>query len=368
MTAFTRNLLVIALLAALGWVLWELHVVLIYVIISMVLALMGKPMMLFLGRFHVRARRMPLGMRAGITLTTMMIITGLLLALLLPPIFKQGSNLAKINTNQISTTMNKQLKLVNKIARRNNIKIDLVKYVQEHTADIFGEENITGAAGAVFEVTTSFIVGFFSVAFITFFLLKDDHLLSDFLRLVTPSRYYYKVMRVMAQVRSLLTRYFIALVIEFLIVSMAISLVLWLLDVENFLLLGFAGGLLNIIPFIGPWMGAALGILFTLLSHLNHEFTPDFGYWLLQIGATFVIIHFIDSFFIQPALYSNSVRAHPLEIFIVILCAGTLAGIGGMVLAIPVYTILRVVAREFYDNLRAVILPSASGNLPPATF
>jgi predicted PurR-regulated permease PerM len=95
-----------------------------------------------------------------------------------------------------------------------------------------------------------------------------------------------------------------------------------------------------------------LGILLTLLANLNREFTPELGWWLLQIGATFLGVHFLDSFGLQPYLYSNSVKAHPLEIFLVTLAAGTIGGIGGMVIAIPAYTIIRVMAKEFYAQFQ----------------
>jgi predicted PurR-regulated permease PerM len=62
----------------------------------------------------------------------------------------------------------------------------------------------------------------------------------------------------------------------------------------------------------------------------------------------------LDAFLIQPNLLGNSVKAHPLEIFLVILIFGTLGGIVGMLLAIPVYTILRVVAKEFLSEYKVV--------------
>jgi predicted PurR-regulated permease PerM len=63
-------------------------------------------------------------------------------------------------------------------------------------------------------------------------------------------------------------------------------------------------------------------------------------------------VNMLDGFLVQPYLYSNSVKAHPLEIFIVILMASSLAGVWGMIVAIPTYTLFRIVAKEFLANYK----------------
>ena len=78
------------------------------------------------------------------------------------------------------------------------------------------------------------------------------------------------------------------------------------------------------------------------------------GERLSVIAGSLLIIKGFDDFVLQPTLYSERVKAHPLEIFIVILIAGSLAGIVGMLLAIPSYTVLRVFAKEFFSQFRLV--------------
>lgn len=68
------------------------------------------------------------------------------------------------------------------------------------------------------------------------------------------------------------------------------------------------------------------------------------------IIGSLIFIKILDDFVLQPTLYSERVQAHPLEIFLVILIAGSMAGIWGMLLAIPSYTVLRVFAREFFSE------------------
>lgn len=345
----TRFWLFLLLAAALLWAVFVFQTLIIYLIVAGVLSLIGRPLMRFFGRLHIGARRMPSAIAAVLTLTLMFGTVSGVVTAIVPPLATQVTNISKVNTNTISRTMDQKLRWVKKLARKNGIKLDPMHYIQTKTHDYLDEEAIGDAAGTAFSVMAEFIVGFFCVAFITFFFLKDHEMTGDVIRFLTPDRYAYRIRRIIVQIRSLLSRYFIALLLEFFIVSVAITGILFLLGAPNALLLGIVGGLLNIVPFVGPWIAAVLGILLTLLANLNHEFTPEFGWWLLQIGATFVGVHFLDSFGLQPYLYSNSVKAHPLEIFLVTLAAGTIGGIGGMVVAIPAYTIIRVIAKESYQ-------------------
>ena len=75
---------------------------------------------------------------------------------------------------------------------------------------------------------------------------------------------------------------------------------------------------------------------------------------VLKVGVVFLVVQLIDNFVFQPMIYSSSVKAHPLEIFLVILMASSIAGVPGMILAIPTYTILRVVAKEFFNQFPIV--------------
>ena len=77
-------------------------------------------------------------------------------------------------------------------------------------------------------------------------------------------------------------------------------------------------------------------------------------YTVVAIVSTIVSVKVVDDFIIQPTIYSDRVQAHPLEIFLCILVAGTVAGVWGMLLAIPLYTVLRVFAREFFSEYSLV--------------
>ncbi len=129
---------------------------------------------------------------------------------------------------------------------------------------------------------------------------------------------------------------------------------LTIFGVENAVLIGFFGGLMNIIPYLGPLIGALIGVILAISTILSTGMYSELLSITFIILGVFLVAKLIDDFILQPLIYSNSVKAHPVEIFLVILIAGTMAGITGMILAIPTYTVLRIIAKEFLSQLSVV--------------
>jgi predicted PurR-regulated permease PerM len=194
----------------------------------------------------------------------------------------------------------------------------------------------------------------FSVAFISFFFLKDGDLLLRIIYSLTPDRYMNNIQNILRNALKILTRYFIGLIIQISAVTTLTSLGLWLVGVENAFLIGFLAGLMNLIPYAGPVIGAGMGLLIVASTNLTSAVPQEFSPLLLKAGGVFLIVQLIDNFVFQPLIFSNSAQAHPLEIFIVISVAGTMAGITGMMLAVPVYSFIRIVAREFLSEFKVV--------------
>jgi len=174
------------------------------------------------------------------------------------------------------------------------------------------------------------------------------------LLLFVPQAYEKQAENIIENSQKMLTRYFIGLLTEVVSMMILLSLSMWLLGVKNVILLGFLGGLLNVIPYLGPVIGAILASILAYTAALSGGFSPELTWIVVKVLIAFSTCNLIDNFVIQPILYSKSVKAHPLEIFIVIMMAGTLAGVKGMILAIPVYTLARIVAKEFFKHSKFV--------------
>jgi len=148
----------------------------------------------------------------------------------------------------------------------------------------------------------------------------------------------------------LLSRYFIGLLIQVTLVILLEFLGLIIFDIPNALLIAFIGGLLNVIPYIGPIIGTALGVILAVISTLATGVYIGIEWIILEVIAVFLAVNIIDNLINQPLIFSRSVNAHPVEIFVVTLIGGYLGGIGGMIIAIPTYTVIRIILKEYLSE------------------
>ena len=171
---------------------------------------------------------------------------------------------------------------------------------------------------------------------------------------VTPEKYHEQANRVIQNAKHLLTRYFVGILIQISLITLFDTLGLTIVGAKYPLAIGFFAGLINVIPYIGPLIGTTVGLVIGLISNINADFYSQLLPLLLLMLAVFLIVQLMDNMIFQPLIFSNSVNAHPLEIFLIIIAAGTLAGIPGMILAVPGYTFVRIIAKEFFHEFRIV--------------
>lgn len=198
------------------------------------------------------------------------------------------------------------------------------------------------------------LVAIMSILFITFFFLKEQGLFNNMITSVLPNKYEGQTFTAIDQSSKLLIRYFVGVVVQIVIITIFVSLALSILGVKNALLIGFFAALMNIIPYIGPILGASFAVLITLSSNLALPFYDEMLPLLFKVMGVFMVMQLLDNFIVQPNIFSKSVKAHPLEIFIVVLMGAKIGGIIGMVVAIPIYTVLRVLAKVFLSEFKVV--------------
>lgn len=337
------------LFAAFYW----LSDLIVYVLVAFLISMLGRPLVKLL---HNKLK-MPTSLCSIIVLLVMIGILCLAVWLIFPLFVKQAQQLADIDYNSLSRQAtvlgNELIEWLNEkgvALTTEEVSVYFSKSLHELWQHINMQDILSSLTGRL----SSFSIGLFSVIFLSFFFLRDESTFKKMLLLFVPDRHVERTENVLKSIESLLSRYFVGLSIEVVCMAFLLSLGMWALGVDNALLYGCLGGLLNIIPYLGPVIGAVLACLFAIFSHLQAGLSPDLLWVLLKIIGTFVSCNLIDNFVLQPIIYSNSVKAHPLEIFFVILIAGTIAGIGGMILAIPFYTVLRIIAKEFFKETRLV--------------
>jgi predicted PurR-regulated permease PerM len=234
-----------------------------------------------------------------------------------------------------------------------NTFIDLIS---EQLNEKFSFSSLSNIVNFIANTVGEFFIGFFSVSFITFFFLREEKMFREWILLMVPTDMEVKVGKILSTISRLLQRYFVGITLEILMVGVLYTLGLVIIGIEfnHAVIIGLFSALFNIIPYVGPWIGVTVGLLIGLALNVDMNFMSHTLPILGWMALVFLVVKVMDDVLFQPLIYSSSVKAHPLEIFLVILAAGSIAGITGMVLAIPVYTILRVIAKEFFDNLKFV--------------
>ena len=337
------------LIAGVIWLLLQVKSLIFYLAIAGVLSLMGHPVNDFLHRKF----RLPKIWASSVTILLMLCIVLSLFWLFIPLIIQQSKNLSLLNVESLQSDLEYILQELGDFLNISHpiveSQIEVANYIDNLNLDL-----IPQVFNSLLTTVGNFTVGLFSVLFILFFLLKDSQLLKRMILVLTPDKIEQRVNSSLSKIKYLLSRYFAGLFMQVSILVILYSTILVVFGVKNAFIIAFLCALMNLIPYIGPIIGGIFITLLTMSSYIGQDFT---GYILprtLYVLIGFILTQFIDNFFSQPFIYSTSVKSHPLEIFIVILATGVLTNPIGMIVAIPVYTALKVILKEFLSENKIV--------------
>ena len=342
----------IAVLAAvlfLGYFLIMIQSVLIYIIIAAIIALIAKPMILFLRK----KLKFP---NTLAVVSTMVLFVGLILGItgmFIPLVIEQGESLSLLKTKGLEENIGNLITQANEYFTSKNINV----LNELQNADIFTSlKTIPNVLNSIVGALGSFSIGLFSILFISFFFMKDSRLFKNALLTLIPKGAEKKFSHSLEKINDLLARYFIGLVIQIFILFFIYTLILLIFGVSNAVVIAFLCALLNIIPYIGPLISAFLMIVLTMTSGLgqNLDFQSEILIKTIKVMIGFIIAQVIDNFVSQPIIFSKTTKSHPLEIFLIIIIGGLLAGPLGMIIAVPSYTVLKVILKEFMSDNKIV--------------
>ncbi len=342
-----KALAVILLAVILIWFILKIYPVIIYLILSGMIVLLGSPVKRF---FMERLRFGNLAASLSVLLFVGMILL-VIAGLFIPLLIQQGENLSVLNSDGFQRKISESLQALNVYLRSKNIELsDQFSLIQ-----LFKHVNLTvipQILGSVIGILGNLAVGIFSVLFIAFFLLKDSAKIKTFVQNRFPAGEKQRYQKVFDKIKHLLTNYLAGLMLQIFILFVIYNVSLHLIGIANATIIAFLAALLNLIPYVGPLIGLVLMITLSITSQLHENtLTIDFSK-IKYILLMYTIAQGIDNFFTQPFIYSRSVKSHPLEIFLVIIIAGYLLGIWGMLIAVPTYTILKILFKEFYTEFK----------------
>ncbi len=352
-----KFLLGVAGIATALFLLWYFSDVVIYILVSAVLAVMFRPLVNYLSKINVGGRVLSRGVAAAVTLLVIWLLFGALFSAMMPLIFTKLYQLTNLDVSSVLSSIEEPILYLQHYVQDRfalpasdfSINDMLVKWIGDNI-DI---ATLNGAFSSVVGVMLSLVIAFFSISFITFFFLKDDNLFLVMVTSIFPDKYAQSVERAMNSVSYLLSRYFVGLLCESAMIATAVSVVMICFGMRpnDAFFMGIVMGVMNVIPYAGPFLGACFSLALGVITPIA---ALGVGYTVLVIAVSLAVIKGIDDFVLQPTLYSERVKAHPLEVFIVILLSGYVAGVVGMLLAIPSYTVLRVFAKEFFSQFSLV--------------
>lgn len=359
MNTFTKYFLGVAAVLVVVFFSWYFFSIIVYVLVAAVISFIGKPIIDLLGKIRIKGHQLPRGLKAGITLLCLWALFILFFSTIIPLAMREFQSLGNVSVTNIVSELETPIEDAGNFLKRYGLveeNVNMQDYITERLSSVINITKVKTLFGTVAGTLSDLFVALFSITFISFFFLKDSRLFSGMVLAIIPSRYEEQARNALDSIQKLLIRYFVGLLFEVLGVMTlnTIGLSIVGLGFSNAIVIGLITGVLNVIPYIGPLIGVIFGLSVGVVLNLDMEFYQQLLPLLIYMTVALLLTQLIDNVVFQPCIYGNSVHAHPLEIFLVILMAGSLAGIPGMILAIPSYTVLRVILKEFFNKYKLV--------------
>lgn len=353
MNKTTRIILVLIPLVVLGFAFWQLTNVMAYIIIAFVLSMIGEPLVSVMGKIKIRNWQIPIWIRSLITVIFIWVLIFTFFRTFIPLLTQELQYFANLEISSVFDSLQEPISKVEDLVNQYNLSVDddftFEAWATETITDIIGIERITeivkNIAGAIGNIFVAFVV----ISFTTFFFMKEARLFENGVVLFFPEEQENKIKNAIHSISRFLKRYFIGVSLQItgIIVLNTVGLSIVGLDFSTAVTIAFISGVINVIPYVGPLIGLGVGLFVGTAVSIPMDFYMEILPRLIYITIAMEFTQVIDNVVFQPLIFSKSVKAHPLEIFLVIISAGTLGGVIGMILAVPTYTVVRVVAKEF---------------------
>ena len=356
-----RYIITLGTIAIIAALCWYFRVVLIYIIAAFVVSLIGQPIFHLLKKIRFKGKSAPDWLLSILSIVAIFALILLVVIQIIPFVSGIIRDTVAMNENisfdrDMVDRINGWIVSVFPGVDRN---FDILDFTLSKIQGMVSFSNVSNVIGSVASTIAALGVGIFATVFISFFFIKDETLFGRIIGALVPDRIEESVGSTILDIEKLLSRYFVGLSIEVLGVMVLDFLGLWLIvriGPSYALGIAFIAGILNIIPYIGPLFGDIIGILLCLVLKLGAGIGLGVNVWIfiLVVFAVMQGTQLVDNMIYQPLIYSTSIKAKPLEIFIVLMIAGHIGGIFGMLAAIPAYTVIRVIASRFFYQYKAV--------------
>jgi len=347
-TLITLGVLVVLMVFAV----WFFSNIFIYVAISLVLATMLRPLTNQVSRFQIFGGGVPRPLAILLSFSVVVAVISLFVVLFIPLVTAQIEVLAHLDFSQVFDSLIQPVRWFEHILISNNLSARpegfMVESFKSGVLDFVNRINFTDVLNQLISFTGNIFVGLLAVTFITFFLLYEDGIIRRHIIALVPNQYFEVFISALYKIEKLLSNFLIGILFQMFSIFTIASVGLSIAGINYALTIAVFAAVANLIPYLGPLLGGIFGIVVAVSTSGDLTLSNDTLILVVKVFSVFGIVQATDNILLQPLIFSKSVKAHPLEIFVIIFVGATIAGIPGMIAAIPVYTVLRVSTSEIY--------------------
>ena len=347
-----KNFISIAGIILIVLLLIKIKSILVYFIIGAIMSFIGRPIMNKLSNFRFFKKTIPNGISSIITIVLILSIFTGITSLFLPLVLEQAKVISEINISEVTENFKEPINNLNNKLSKYNISLEKQEF-EDKIKSIITSTNISNIINGFVGMLGNIYLAIFATLFISFFFLKDKFLLRKIILSFMKKNKHDKAKNALINSKYLLSRYFIGILIQISCITFLVTMGLSILGIENAIVIGFFAGLTNIIPYVGPMIGSFVGLTLSIITNIN--LAPEIMLpFVFKVMVIFMITQIIDNIVLQPTIFAKSVKAHPLEIFSVVMIGFQLGGLIGMIVAIPFYTLFRIFAKEFLSEFELI--------------
>jgi predicted PurR-regulated permease PerM len=322
---YVKGTIFIVGLIAFFAILYIIKSIIVPIVFSVMIAIVLHPVVNFLVKLKINRI---------IAITITMLLTSLLIAGICSIIFSQLTRLGEswpLLVNKFTALLNQNIAEGAEYFNRDPQKIH--DWFSKMQGDIVNTS--TAAIGHTLVIISNGLIVLFLIPFYIFMILFYQPILIEFVRRLSGSDYETSVRGVVLQIKTVIQRYLVGLVIEAAIMAVLNTAALLILGIQYAVILGILAALLNVIPYIGGLIAVAMPMMVALVTK-----QPIFAFYVL---ITYYIIQLIDNHYISPYIVASKVKINALFSVIVVLLGNALWGVPGMFLAMPLLAIVKLV-------------------------
>jgi predicted PurR-regulated permease PerM len=346
---------IILIICLIGFLAWYFSQILICILIAGIISIIGFPLVELFDRIHFKKIKFPHALSVFLTLIIILAVVLGLLSFFIPLVVKETSLVASIDGQKLVDFYRPEILWLQDTLIRYGVitkGATLESLLRDNIAHLFDFSIFSNILSGIISFAGSVFFYLFTILFLSFFFLLDVMMLPRFILMLVPLKYEEQVKHIMLKSKKVLSRYFLGLVINVLVMIASYSIALSIVGVKGALVIAFFAGIVNIIPYVGPLIAVGTGILLGVTGVVSQGLYGSIGSMMFKVFIAMIVVIILDNVLYGPLIQGKSVKVHPVEIFLVIIAAGSIGGIPAMIIAVPSYAFLRIVGEEFFSQFR----------------